>query len=278
MLISSKAFYAQANNAEAALYNIGVGSIVSGIGAVINMKPEQKLGKTLLKGMAQGALGGYLVYESKVLVGKISREKELAYSWPAKIVNSAGISIIENAALNKDFWVQWNFHIGFNRFEFHTEETLKVEYKIMPAALLLTINSAIGNKFQIVRSLKTGEVIFSSDFNGTLTNRGTKRYATSSPASIVISEDYLSYYPFYTHELIHIYQFKDFNFLNAYVKKPLEKIVDASGFIENLDNLFYWDFQVPAFGFTYFVLAGVSTEQQYSNNFLEKEARFYARD
>ena len=48
--------------------------------------------------MAQGALGGYLVYESKNLLRKITLEKELAYSWPAKLVNSAGISIIENAA------------------------------------------------------------------------------------------------------------------------------------------------------------------------------------
>ncbi len=270
ILFSSKAFFAQANNAEAALYNIGVGSVVSGIGAVINKKPKQKLGKTLLKGMAQGALGGYLVYESKVLLGKITQEKELAYSWPAKIVNSAGISIIENAASNRNFWVQWNLYIGFNRLEFHTNENYKLRYKILPASLFFTVKSAIGRKFEVVRSLKTGEIIFSADL-------GMSTMGRSYAASMVMDRDHLYDYSTYTHELIHIYQVNDFNFLNTYLNRPVNYLKENLSHFGVMNKIFYWDFNVPAYEKTY-NMAGEETWEQYRNNLFEIEARYFSRN
>ena len=44
--------------------------------------------------MAQ-ALGRYIVFESKKIIGKIASCKKLEYSQPAIFVNAAGISIIE---------------------------------------------------------------------------------------------------------------------------------------------------------------------------------------
>jgi hypothetical protein len=70
---------AQNNDFEAGLFNVGIGSIVGGLGAVINKQPQEKFGKTLLKGMGQGALGGYLVFESKVIAGRIAKEENLTY-------------------------------------------------------------------------------------------------------------------------------------------------------------------------------------------------------
>ncbi|PKP25858.1 MAG: hypothetical protein CVU03_05865 [Bacteroidetes bacterium HGW-Bacteroidetes-2] len=86
-------FQAQ-NKTEIALYNIGLGSVFGGIGAVINKNPEDKIGEIFLNGFWKGAIGGYLIYESKNLVGKIPEKGHWEYSWAAKMVNSAGTSIV----------------------------------------------------------------------------------------------------------------------------------------------------------------------------------------
>ena len=93
----SNIIYSQ-NKTEMALYNIGLGSFVGGIGAVINKKPNEKTGKVFLKGFLQGGLGGYLVYESKNFILKIPANNKLEYAWGAKFINSMGSSIIENAS------------------------------------------------------------------------------------------------------------------------------------------------------------------------------------
>ena len=105
----------QETKTEMALYNIGLNSVFSGIGALLNKKPNEKWHKVLLKGMGQGALGGYLIYESKNLIGDINNKKAWEYSWYGKIVNSAGTSIVENASSNRDFWEKWHLNFGFNR-------------------------------------------------------------------------------------------------------------------------------------------------------------------
>lgn len=73
--MSAQSLRSQNNYTEAALFNIGIGSVFSGIGAVINKDPQERFGKVLFKGMAQGALGGYLVFESKVIAGRIAKQK-----------------------------------------------------------------------------------------------------------------------------------------------------------------------------------------------------------
>lgn len=87
--------YTQQNKTEMALYNIGLGSFVGGIGAVINKNPNEKTGKVFLKGFLQGGLGGYLVYESKNFILKIPDNNKLEYAWGAKLINSMGSSIIK---------------------------------------------------------------------------------------------------------------------------------------------------------------------------------------
>jgi hypothetical protein len=113
---------AQSSNAEMVLYNISLGSIASGVGALINKEPSERWHKVLLKGMGQGALGGYLIYESKNLLSRISKEERWEYSWYAKAVNSAGASIVENASSNRNFWERWHLNFGFNRVEFYTKD------------------------------------------------------------------------------------------------------------------------------------------------------------
>ncbi len=48
---------AQDTDTEMALYNIGLGGIVGGIGASLNKKKEESFGKTFLAGFLKGGIG-----------------------------------------------------------------------------------------------------------------------------------------------------------------------------------------------------------------------------
>lgn len=80
------------NKTDIVLYNVGIGAIFGGIGALVNKKESEDWHKVLLKGISQGALGGYVVYESKNLLRQINRQKDLTYALYAKGVNSIGVS------------------------------------------------------------------------------------------------------------------------------------------------------------------------------------------
>lgn len=254
-----------------ALYNIGLGSVFSGIGALINKKPNERWDKVLLKGMGQGALGGFLIYESKNLVGKIEQKQSLEYSWYGKLVNSAGASIIENASSNRNFWEKWHLNIGFSRLEFYTKDKFKVQYKIMPVSLYLTAYSAVGNKFELKRTLQTGEIIFSSgDINGNeISSRGVA-YGNI----LAINSNSLNDYDIYSHEIIHIYQYYDYNFVNTYLNKPFENWKSKSDTFSKISDLFYFDMQGAVLRPLY--LLENRNRNCYYDNFFENEAGFYS--
>jgi hypothetical protein len=261
----------QNSNSEMALYNIGLGSVFSGIGALINKKPNERWDKVLLKGMGQGALGGYLIYESKILIGKIEREQSLEYSWYGKFVNSAGTSIIENASSNRNFWEQWHLNIGFNRLEFYTKDKFNVKYKIMPVSLYLTATTAIGNKFELERTLQTGEIIFSGS-NISANNIDARGVARGN--ILLFDQRSLNQYDLYSHEIIHIYQYYDYNFVNTYLNKPYESWRNKSKTFSKITDLFYLDAQGAVLRPLYLLENG--NRNCYYDNFFENEAGFYS--
>lgn len=267
IFLFAKKSTSQETKTEMALYNVGINSVFSGIGALINKKPNEKWHKVLLKGMGQGALGGYLIYESKNLIGDINNEKTWEYGWYGKIVNSAGTSIVENAASNSNFWEKWHLNFGFNRIEFYTKDKFKVKYKIMPISLALTISTAIGNKFELERTIQTGEIIFS---NNDIGNRGVT-YGNI----ILVDKDAINSYDLYSHEIIHIYQYYDFNFINSYLNKPMNKWREKSKTFNSINNIFYLDMQAPILRGLY--LLENLNRNCYYDNFFENEAGFYSK-
>lgn len=258
--------FSQNSNSEMALYNIGLGSIFSGIGALINKKPNERWDKVLLKGMGQGALGGYLIYESKNLIGKIEQKQSLEYSWYGKFVNSAGTSIIENASSNRNFWEKWHLNLGFNRLEFYTKDKLKVKYKIMPVSLFLTVYTGIGNKFELERTLQTGEIIFSGSINSA---RGI-----ANGNILLLDNRQLNNFDLYSHEIIHIYQYYDYNFVNTYFNKPIDNWRSKSDTFRSINDLFYFDIQGAVLRPLY--LLENRNRNCYYDNFFENEAGFYS--
>jgi hypothetical protein len=261
----------QEPRAEMLLYNIGLGSISSGIGALINKEEHEKWHKVMFKGMAQGALGGYLVYESKNLIGKIEKEQKWEYGWYGKLVNSAGTSIIENAASNRNFWEKWHLNVGFNRIEFYTKNGLKVKYKIMPVSFILTSTALISPeaKFEFKRAIQTGEFIFSND------NPKYPSGATTFGNLFIVSKERLNDHKLFAHEIIHIYQYYDFNFVNTYFNKPRNLWVENSKAFKRVDQILYLDMQYPVLGGLY-TIENQNIDSK-TDNFFEYEAGYYSR-
>jgi hypothetical protein len=266
IFIFSEKSFSQDTKTEMALYNIGINSIFSGIGALINKKPNEKWHKVLFKGMGQGALGGYLIYESKNLIGKIESDKKWKYGWYGKLINSAGTSIVENASSNRDFWERWHINFGFNRIEFYIKEKFKMKYRIMPISLALTIYSSIGNKFEFKKTFQTGEIIFSSN------NTEFRGYTIGN--IIVINNSEINTPNIYSHEIIHVYQYYDFNFINTYLNKSINKWNSKSKAFKSINNIFYLDLQAPILRSLY-LLENINRNNYY-DNFFENEAGFYS--
>ncbi len=261
------------NKTELAFYNIGLGALGSSIGSVINKKPNEKWGKVFFKGFRQGALGGYLIHESKNLLGLIGERRKLEYSWGAKILNAAGVSIVENAALNKNFWKKWHFDIGFNRFELELENKLKFRYKIKPMAFVSVIITASNNKFEFEESFRTGEFIFTND---KVSLFGTPVTGKAIGKSVVIDKSLLdTEYEIIAHEILHTYQYEDYNFVNSFFESDLKIAETKYPRFDRLRDLFYLDFH----GALFFGLYGLEEigKNSSSDNFFENEADQYSK-
>lgn len=262
----------QNNDFEAGLFNVGIGSIVGGLGAVINKQPQEKFGKTLLKGMGQGALGGYLVFESKRLVREFATSGNYGYVWPSKLVNSAGTSIIENAAANRDFWERWHLNIGFNRIELNTKENLKISYRLMPFALYGSIYNSTVGKFDFVKSIKLGTPVFTSD---NILNIGVDVRGVTNSNSIILKNNINNPYEVEGHELIHVYQYETFSGFNSFFLKTQKKLKGKYNIVNNYSKIFYTDINATLL----YGLYGLETlrVENDRDNFIEKEAYYFSK-
>ncbi len=252
---------------EMAVYNIGLGSVFGGIGALINKKPSEKTGAVLIKGIWQGAMGGYLIYESKNLLSNVSKKEKWSYAWGAKFVNAAGVSIVENAASNRDFWEQWNLHFGFNRVELYTKEKIKLKYKLLPLSFVFTVITATKSEFKSSYFLKTGEIIFSH--KDLLTSNNWRGYTLGN--IIVIDENSINDYFVLNHELFHVFQYYDYNFINSYKVKWFKTLSSKNLTFGKLNSFFYFDLQSPFMS----IVRGTFTNYSNADNFFEYEAQFY---
>lgn len=258
--------YSQQSEFEIGLYNIGLGGFGSAIGAVINKKPNEKFINIFCDGFFRGSLGGAFIYGSKKMVNQIQIEQKIEYNWPAKILNSFGTSIIENASSNRGFLEQIHINFGFNRLEIHTKENFKIKYKVMPAAFVTILISAKDSKPEWDLMLRSGEVIFSTN-DKNLENLNGQTLLTS----FKVRESKVNNYSVLAHEIIHLYQYHDYNFVNPYFSKLTTKINTGNKFI---DSNIYWDFNSIVIGGLY-QLENINRSNYY-DNFFEYEAAFFS--
>ncbi len=263
---------AQANDTEAALYNIGFGAITSSIGAVINKEKNEKFDKVILKGLYQGALGGYITFESKRILRIASKKNNWKYYWGSKLINAAGTSIKENAANNNDFWEMWTLPIGFNRIEVHTRNKVSIKFRIMPISAVRTIGAFFYYKFDSKSSFLTGQFSF-REFN---TN--TNLYAFTVPGSYIVYNDGIipnfNLGEVRSHEIIHMYQGEDFLFVNSYYGQLKRQLFKRNNTLSKINNLLYYDLHLIVLESIYAIESKNSTN--YFDNYLEQEAGYYS--
>lgn len=262
---------AQKNNFEAAVYNIGIGSLLSTCGAVINKKKEEKYLPVICKGLWQGGIGGYVTFESKRLLEPAYENADWKLYWSSKILNAAGTSIKENAALNRNFWEQWNMNIGFMRLEFHTHDRFYFKAKVLPVTAIYTIGAAVQTDFELKKSLQTGQIVFSSD---SPLFESTNSVGVVYAGLMVIKKGYTDNFQLYSHEIVHIYQQNDFMVVNNFFHKPAIALAEKYKIVKSISNCVYLDLH-------YYVPVGIHHYENqkriyYYDNFLEHEAGYYS--
>ena len=263
---------AQNSDLESGLYNVGVGSILGGIGAVINKEPGEKAGKIFLQGLGKGALGGYLVFESKRLVREFARTEDYSYIWPSKLVNAAGVSIIENAAANRKLWERWHLNLGFNRIEVSTTDKVKLKYRIMPFSMLTTLYYSTRGNFSPEKSLKLGNFVFVAD--DIVMPNGQEAWGAAATNTIILRKD-LEGVSTEAHELVHTYQYESFSGINAFLDKPLNQLYESNRHLGFYPKIFHTDFNAILSGGLYSLETW--TAKRYHDNFFEEEAYYFTR-
>lgn len=260
---------AQYYEAKSVVYNTAIGAITSGVGAIINKKKEQTWHAAFIKGLMAGAGGGVLMYTGKKLNTLIANEKKLGYGWLSRSVFCMGTSIIENAAMNRNFWSVWHYDLGFIRLEYDAE-VHHFQPKLKVSSFGATLFLAIQGKWDMATSLKSG----TPTFRTREISYQPKLVASTVTTGFLLTDTLLSgtiYYDTYAHEMVHSFQFVEFSGVNHFFKPITSKWETKSPVFKNIHQWLYGDLNYELMLFNYFIVQGGS-RQNYCNNFLENEA------
>ena len=152
----------QNQEAKVLIYNIGFGGFNSGIGAVINKKKTENWKKSFARGFWQGSIGGALNYSAKKTTYLIYKNNNAGFALPARIISSAGNSIIQNAALNEPFLKNWSFDYGLFRMDYTPGSDKKFRIRLLPEALAVSLVLAPRGKLDVAATFSTGIMTFKS--------------------------------------------------------------------------------------------------------------------
>ncbi len=256
---------------EVAVYNIVFGGIIGGVGAVINKPKNTQWKKVFVKGFWQGTIGGGLNYGGKKILYQINKKDEKIFAWPAKILHAAGMSIIENAALNEPFLQNWNINYGPVRFDFSVGKKHRFKARLLPVALLASYWASKSGSFDLKSTLITGNIVF-RNYNAILIKVGDNYFeGYSFGRAIGIGQEWIGTNTILAHEIVHEFQYDDFQLLNTWLK-PIEKKISNKFLLTIFKNYVYFD--TPFFWLAYSI-AG-RKHQNYYSNFFEFEAERFA--
>lgn len=266
--------YAQKQERDVLLYNVAFGGIIAGVGSVINKPKKSDWKKIFVKGFWQGSAGGLLNYTGKKTIYLNNKHQTANYSWPSKILHSAGLSIIENAALNEPFLQNWNIDYGPVRFDFSINKAKKFKARFLPASIYSVIFASQFGNFDFKNTLLSGNIVFSKKEISSVSYSSTKLGVSYGRALFFANSSALGInkYLILSHEIIHQYQYGDYQLLNTWLK-PLEKKV-KSKLIRNLfTNYIYADIPYSLLSYN---LASRNNRQNYFRNFYEFEAQRFS--
>lgn len=263
-----KTLFAQDQDRTLLIYSVGLGAITSGIGAVINKPKHTDWKKYFVKGLWQGCIGGFVNYSSKKTLYLVNKQNEFLYAWPAKLLHGAGLSIMENAALNEPFLQNWNIDYGPVRFDFSINGKRKARVRFLPESIAGIIFTAGKARFNLGRTLSTGNLVFVSK-EGYVYNGSHYTLGFSFSRALALGALGKNDHEVIAHEIVHQFQFGDFQVLNTWLK-PFEKKITS----KTLQTIFtrYVYFSLPWF-WPIYELSGRYETPHYYRNFFEFEAQ-----
>ena len=256
-------------------YNVLIGGVTGGIGALINKNKDQKWHKAFIKGFVVGCGGGAIAYSGKKLNYFVAQKQELGYCWLSRAVFSAGNSIVENAAANRPFWSRWHYDIGFMRFELETNGPVSFTPRFMPSSFAGIVFMAANGNFDAATSLKSGTQTFRAD------KVNYASYLSASTASNgflfinSLNQGHV-FYDTYAHEMIHAFQFQEFSGINYFFNPLTEKWKLKSPRFKTASRWIYGDVNFEVMLYNYFIIQRgyKDSPQYYCKNYLENEAEF----
>ena len=257
---------------EFAIGNIGINGIVGGLGALTNKKKGEKNFKVFMKGFGQGCLGGTFQILGKGLTYQIHSKEKLSYAWAARITNSIGNSITQNAANNINFWERWHFNLGVLRLDYHIREH-KFKARIFPSAIYGTIVTARQGTLNLKKTLQTGIMIYERD--GLVTALGGQSIGLGAVSSIAVDKNVTGteYYGLMAHETLHILQYDNMIWVNPFLNRTDKKLKEKSAFYQKASKYIYLDFN----GLTILGLYMAQINRPWECRYIEREADFYSR-
>lgn len=246
LLLLPSTLFSQQQEIKVFSHNIFFGGLTGGIGAAVNRKNGESWKRNFIRGFWQGSVGGVLNYGSKKSLSLIEKKNNLGYAVPARIINAAGNSIIQNAASNGSFLKNWNLEYGFLRVDFSLSSQTNFRLRILPASLISAAFALPSGQLDRKSSLLTGMIVVrKKDLINTLhgTHDGINYgrafiYYGNSPRPLHII----------SHEIIHEYQYREFLVINSYFKKGVSKLKE-NGLKKFVTKYIYPD--VPYFGLFY---------------------------
>lgn len=269
LLLFPAIIFSQQQERKVLIYNIGFGGLTAGAGAVINKKKGESLKKNFIRGFWQGSIGGLINYSAKKTIYLIDKNKNFGYALPARLLSSAGNSIIQNAALNEPFLRNWSFDYGFFRFDFAANAKKKFKIRILPESIIASAVSLSKANPDINTTLLTGIMSFKTK-SLIVNERGAHDGVNYGRAFIYY--DTVTKYHIVSHEIIHEFQYREYLVFNTYFKPPVSKMK-----IPRLKKLFtnYIYPDVPYFGLFY-MAEGSHPREQLFRNYFEFEAERFA--
>jgi hypothetical protein len=255
--------------------NVGINGVIGGVGALTNIKKDERPVKVFVKGFAQGCLGGAFTLIGKDLTYQIKSRNNLGYAWPARLTNSIGNSITQNAASNSNFWERWHFNLGLVRFDYAVTAN-KFQARFFPSSLYGVMVAGRQGTFSLKRSLQTGILVF--ERNGFV----TFPFGNNQPfggigivSSIAINKNIRGgdFYDLMAHETMHILQYDNMIWVNPFFNKLDTKWKAKSEFYRTAGNYVYFDLN----GLTIFALYYMQVGQPWDCRWLEREAEHFSR-
>lgn len=265
LLLIPGILFPQSQDAKVLTYNIGFGGLTAGVGAVINKKEGENWRKTFARGFWQGSIGGALNYTAKKSTYLIQKNNSLSYAIPARIVNAAGNSIIQNAAANGPFLKVWNFEYGLFRFDYSAVAEDRFRVRLLPESIVASLIVLPQGHLDLSTTLCSGIITVKAE--GMINSVSGRHDGVNYGRAFIYYED-MSRYHIISHEIIHEYQYREYQVFNAYWKNNIEKM-DAPRLKKFFTKYMFPD--VPYFGLFY-MLEGVERSPHYYRNFYEFEA------